>query len=597
MAWVLWWRTRSATVIACLCLAALPLLASAASASDTIQAIKVEGNQRIEDGTIRGYMVVQPGDPFDPDRLDRSLETLYATGLFQDVRLDRQGNTLVVHVAENPLVNRVAFEGNHKLSDDQLGPEIQLKPRRVYIPALTEADRQHILDVYRQLGWFATVVEPKVIGLDHNRVDVVFSITEGPTIIGRVAFEGNHAFSDRVLRGVVSSKQDGSWCWSVVARTYSPERLKTDRELLRRFYLKYGYADFVGEDVTAGLSPDRKSFVLTFRLSEGERYRNGKASVSSSFRGVPSAKLTKDLDFPAGAWYDGDVADRTTEALTNDIRSLGVLIVQVTPQITRHPETHTIDIVYNVEEGPRVYVERIDIVGNTRTDDKVIRREFLFAEGDPFSLEDIRETQKRLGDLGYFRAVHIAPTPGSAPDMAIITTEVMEKATGSVGAGIHVGADHVPSLDLALKELNFLGQGQSVIADVDLSREGTKGEVSFTEPYLADRNIRGKWGIQFSTGSSNELTTLFAGFRLTLWAGILVFPMPLLLLLLLQGAYYSYLWSDDQARCWRHFKRTMVACKATILLQVTYFALAQVPLYAFKHSGDVAEYASHFVCE
>ena len=398
--------------------AALPAARQAtrpAPAAGTIQSIKVTGNQRIEEGTIESYMLVQPGDPFDPDRLDRTLKTLYATGLFQDVSLQRQGDTLVVKVVENPLVNRVAFEGNHKLTDEQLRPEVQLRSRGVFTPALAEADRQRILALYARRGRYDTRVEPQIIRLDQNRVDVVFEINEGPsTLISRIAFVGNNAFSESRLRDVVNTRQQIWWRFLSTSDEYDPERVNFDKELLRRFYLKNGYADFQVKDATAELSPDRRSFFLTFTLSEGERYRNAKVSIISHLPKVPSDTLTHNLQVAEGDWYDGDAVGRTADAITDDIQNRGYAFVEVNPRITRHPETHTIDIVFDVGQGPRVYVERIDINGNTRTQDKVIRREFRVAEGDAFSEFAVRRTRQRLNDLGYFSNVTIQPQPGSA---------------------------------------------------------------------------------------------------------------------------------------------------------------------------------------
>ena len=278
--------------------------------SGTIQAIKVEGNQRIETGTILSYMLVQTGDAFDPDRLDRSLKTLYATGLFQDVQLSRDGDTLVVKVVENPLVNRVAFEGNHKLTDDQLRPEMQLKPRAVFTPSLAETDRQHILDMYAKRGYYDARVDPQVIRLDQNRVDVVFQINDGSsTLISKIAFVGNHAFSESRLAEVINSREERWWRFLSTSDQYDPERLNFDKELLRRFYLKSGYADFEVLDAKSELSPDRQAFFLTFTISEGERYRVGKITINSQIRNLNGDDLRDALQIEEGDWYDGDAVE------------------------------------------------------------------------------------------------------------------------------------------------------------------------------------------------------------------------------------------------------------------------------------------------
>ena len=349
----------------------------------TIAAIKVDGNQRIETGTILSYMLVQPGDPFDPDRLDRSLKTLYATGLFQDVRITREGDTLVVRVVENPLVNRVAFEGNHKLTDDQLRPEMQLKPRAVFTPALAEQDRQHILDMYAKKGYYNARVDPQVIRLDQNRVDVVFQINDGSvTLISKIVFVGNHAFSEDRLSEVINTREERWWRFLSTSDEYDPDRLNFDKELLRRFYLKNGYIDFEVRAAKSELAPDRSGFFLTFTISEGERYRVGKITINSQLRNVSGDDLRGALELSEGDWYDGDAVGRTVDAMELEVHNRGFAFVEVKPRINRDPDKHVVDLTFDVGEGPRVYVERIDIVGNTRTKDKVIRREFRLAEGD-----------------------------------------------------------------------------------------------------------------------------------------------------------------------------------------------------------------------
>ncbi len=461
-----------------------------ATASGTIQAIHVVGNQRIEEGTIQSYMLVQPGDPFDPDRLDRTLKTLYATGLFQDVSLQRQGDTLVVHVVENPIVNRVAFEGNHKLTDDQLRPIVQLRSRGVYTPALAEADRQRLIAMYAQKGRYNTHIDPQIIRLDQNRVDVVFEINEGPaTLTSRIAFVGNKAFSESRLRDVINSREEAWWRFLSSSDEYDPERVNFDKELLRRFYLKNGYADFEVRDATAELSPDRKSFFLTFTLFEGERYRTAKVSIVSHLPKVPADTLNHNLDVSEGDWYDGDAVGRTADAITEDIQNRGYAFVEVNPRITRHPETHTVDIVFEVGEGPRVFVERIDINGNTRTEDKVIRREFRLAEGDAFSEAAVRRTRQRLNDLGYFSNVTIQPQAGSASDKTVLNTTVAEKATGELSFGGGYSTDDGFLLDVGLRERNLVGTGINAGINGVLAQRNTSIDLSVTDPYFLDRNL------------------------------------------------------------------------------------------------------------
>jgi outer membrane protein insertion porin family len=461
-----------------------------AAAGGTIADIKVEGNQRIEDGTIRSYLLVQPGDAFDPDRIDRSLKTLYATGLFQDVRLGRQGDTLVVHVVENPVVNRVAFEGNHKLTDDQLRPEMQLRPRAVFTPALAEADREHILDMYAHRGYYDASVEPKIIRLEQNRVDVVFQISDGTaTLISKIVINGNKAFSEDRLSEVINSRESRWWRFLSSSDQFEPERLAFDKELLRRFYLKNGYADIQITDASAELSPDRKGFFLSFTVSEGARYRVGKVTITSQLRNLTPDALRDQLQLSAGDWYDGDAVGRTADALEEAVHNKGYAFVEVKPRVDRDQAKHIIDLTFDVGEGPRVYVERIDIVGNQRTKDKVIRREFRLAEGDPYSAEAVRRSKTRLTDLGYFQGVDIATNPGSAPDRAILATTITEKATGELSFGGGYSTDAGALVDIGLSEKNVIGTGINASINGVLAQKRSSVNASVTDPYFLDRNL------------------------------------------------------------------------------------------------------------
>ena len=455
-----------------------------------IQAINVVGNRRIEAGTIRSYMLVRPGDPFDPDRLDRSVKTLFSTGLFQDVQLSRQGDVLIVSVSENPLVNKVAFEGNKKVGDDAIKPEIQTRPRAVYTPGMVEADRQKILDLYAKKGNFDATVEPRIIRQDQNRVDVVFQITDGPSaLISKIAIVGNHAFSESRLIEDISSRESRWWRFLSSSDQYDPERLNYDKELLRRFYLKNGYADIQVLDASAELSPDHKGFFLTFAVKEGERYKLGTTTLTSQIKGVTPADLANVIDLREGDWYDGDAIGRAADAIEDFIHNKGYAFVEVKPRIKKNVDKHTVDILFEVGEGPRVFIERIDITGNTRTKDKVIRREFRLAEGDAFNAELIRKTRTRLNDLGYFGGVEITTAPGSAPDKAIITTRVAEKATGELSFGGGYSTDAGALLDIGLAERNMVGTGIDASINGVLAQRRSSVNLSVTDPYFLDRNL------------------------------------------------------------------------------------------------------------
>ena len=460
------------------------------SAPGTIRAIKVEGNQRIETGTILSYMLVAPGDPFDPDRLDRSLKTLYATGLFKDVNLQRRGDTLVVNVAENPIVNTIAFEGNHKLDDSQLRAAITLRQRAVFTPQLAEADRQRILNKYAATARYAAMVEPQIIRRSDNRVDVVFKINEGPTtLISRIAFVGNHAFSESRLREVIASREQAFYRILSTSDEYDPERLKYDEELLRRFYLKNGYVDMEVTSATSELAPDRRAFFVTFIIHEGEQYKIGKVSVDSKVPKLPGSDLMPLVTISRGDIYDGEKVDKIAKAITTAAQNQGYAFVDVKPRIARDREKHLVDLVFDVSPAPRVFIERIDIVGNTRTEDKVIRREFGFAEGDPFNADAIRRTQERLKDLGYFTTVTLTPSEGSTTDRAVITAAVQEKSTGEITLGGGYSTDAGALVNAGLHEKNLVGTGIDAGISGTLAQLESNITASVTDPYFLDRNL------------------------------------------------------------------------------------------------------------
>jgi outer membrane protein insertion porin family len=456
----------------------------------TVGSVKVEGNQRIEEGTIRSYMLVRPGDPFDSEQLDRSLKTLYATGLFSDVSLRREGSVLVVKVVENPIVNRIAFEGNRQLTDETLRPEVQLRARAVFTAAAAASDRQRLLNLYARRGRFAARIDPKIIKLDQNRVDVVFEIDEGASALtSRIAFVGNKAFSERRLNEVISSREQAWWRFLSSSDSYDPERVNFDKEQLRRFYLSKGYADVEIVSATAEMAPDRSSFFLTYTINEGERYRIAKAEVNVTLKGATAEEVQRLLPFEAGDWYDGDAVERAVTSITEDLQGRGFPFVEVKPRVQRDREKHTIDIVLDVADGPHVYIERIDINGNQRTKDKVIRREFRVAEGDPFNAALVRLTRQRIDDLEFFAKTDIQAVPGSAPDKVVLNTTIEEKATGQLSVGGGYSSDIGALASFGLREKNLVGTGIDGAINTILAEKQTQINLSVTDPYFLDRNI------------------------------------------------------------------------------------------------------------
>jgi outer membrane protein insertion porin family len=460
------------------------------STEGVIQDIRVEGNQRIEVPTIRSYMVVAVGDPFDPAKLDQSLKNLYATGLFDDVSLRREGDTLVVKVVENPIINRIAFEGNHRLDDQTLSNEVQLRPRVVYTRSRVQNAVSRILELYRRNGRFAATVEPKVIELEQNRVDLVFEINEGPlTEVSRIVFIGNEAFSDNTLRDVIQTKEAAWYRFFSSDDTYDPDRLNFDQELLRRYYLARGYADFNVRSAIAELTPDGRNFVITFTVEEGERYKFGKIDLESKLPDLKPAQLNKLVQTESGDTYNADQIENSVVALTDEVGKLGYAFVQIEPQPTKHEAEHLIDINYVINEGPRVYIERIDINGNVRTLDKVIRREFRVDEGDAFNTALLRRSRQRIQDLGYFEKVDMKTLPGSSPDKTNIEVDVAERSTGELSFGAGYSTSEGPLGDVRLSERNLLGTGNSVRADFTISARTQQINLSFTDPYFLDRDL------------------------------------------------------------------------------------------------------------
>ena len=456
----------------------------------TITDIKIQGLERIEPETVRSYLLLQSGDPWDPERVDGSLKALFATGLFADVKLDRQGNTLVVHVVENPIINRIAFEGNDKLSDKDLNGEIQLRPRVVYTRTRVQNDVTRILELYRRHARFAATVEPKIIQLPENRVDLIFEINEGPsTGVRSINFVGNKEFSDSTLRGVVDTKESRWYRFLSNSDTYDPDRITYDRELLRKYYLAEGYADFRVVSAVAELTPDRDGFIVTFTVDEGERYKFGKVDVDIKLKDLPKETVLPLLTVQSGDWYNADAVEKSISTLTDALGNRGYAFVEVKPQITRHRDERTIDITFNVQEGPQVYVERIDIVGNVRTLDKVVRREMRLVEGDAFNTNKLQRSKERIKNLGFFKKVQVTNAPGSAPDETVVTVEVEEQSTGSLSLGLGFSTSDGPLADINIHESNFLGRGQDLRLGAVVSFRSQQIDLSFTEPYFLNKNI------------------------------------------------------------------------------------------------------------
>ena len=488
----------------------LSLTANAQSNSSfVVEEVLVQGNQRIEGDTVRSYIGVAVGDRVDPAAINDALKALYATGLFADVNIRREGSALAVGVVENPIINRLAFEGNRRIKDEALETEVQLRPRIVYTRSRIQSDVQRIVQVYRRSGRFAATVEPKVIQLPQNRVDLVFEISEGPlTEIQKITFIGNRIFQDGRLRSTISTKEARWYRFFTSADKYDPDRLNFDRELLRRHYLANGYADFRVVSAVAELGRNRADFFITIAVEEGERYTFGDIDVSSDLRGVDSEYLRPLVTTSAGETYNADKVEDSIQKLTFELGRLGYAFVDVRPEIERDREGRQISVNYKIDEGPRVYVDRINIVGNVRTLDRVLRREMRLAEGDAFDAAKLRRSQQRIRGLGFFEKVEVRDEKGLLDDKALgaaednfsddrtsITIEVEEQSTGELSFGLGYSSSAKIGGEIGIRERNLLGRGQDLSLTLAVSARRQDIDLSFTEPYFLNRDIAARFDI------------------------------------------------------------------------------------------------------
>ncbi|MEO8650835.1 MAG: outer membrane protein assembly factor BamA [Hyphomicrobiaceae bacterium] len=464
---------------------------TAAQAQDArVREIQVVGNRRVEPETVRSYMRVTVGDAYSEARVNQSITALFATGLFADVRIERNGGTVVVTVTENPVIGQVAFEGNREVEKTALEAEVQLKPRSVFTRAKVQADVQRILDVYRRQGRFTATVEPKIIELEHGRVNLVFEINEGgATKVKSIQFVGNHAFSDAQLRDIVTTTQQGWFDFIKGTAFYDPDRLNLDRELLRQYYLKNGHADvrIVAADVQ--LDRDGSGFFVTYVVEEGEPYVFGDIQVESKIPGVDVAELKGLVITHPGETFNASEIDKSVEALTLALTERGYTFGRVRPRADRDSIGRVIKLTFVIDEGPRIYIERINIIGNLRTRDYVIRREFRVAEGDAYNPLLVDTAKKRLTALGLFKGVDIKRRPGSAEDRVVLDVTVVEQPTGEISFGAGYSTQEGVIGDIGFTERNFMGKGQFLRLKLGGSLERMQVDLSFTEPRFLDRNL------------------------------------------------------------------------------------------------------------
>ena len=462
----------------------------AAQQQAIIRQITVTGNERVEPETIASYLAVRPGDPFDASLLDASLKALFATGLFSDVELSENNSVLIVRVVENPIINRVIFEGNKKLDNEDLAEEVRMRPRQVFTRARVRADVQRMLELYRRSGRFAAIIEPKVVQLEQNRVDLLFEIQEGPkTKVSKINFIGNKKYSDGDLRDVLATKEARWWKFFTSNDTFDPDRLAYDQQVLRQHYLNEGYADFRVVSAVSELTPDREDFFITFTVEEGEIYEFGELKVESEIRDVNEDLFRIFLLMREGDYYNAEAIEQTIEGLSNAAGLLGYAFVDVRPQIDRDRENRKMNITFRILDAPRVYVERINIKGNVLTLDKVVRREFRLQEGDAFNSALVSRSENRLRRLDFFREVEIEQLQGSEPDRLILDVAVEEQATGELNLGAGFSSLENFIFDFSIRQRNFRGKGQDLRLGVRLSGNRQEIDLGFTEPYFLGRRI------------------------------------------------------------------------------------------------------------
>ncbi len=464
---------------------------AAAAQQGAVQRIIVVGNERIEQSTILSYLPIGVGDTVDPARIDLALKALFRTDLFSDVKVGLSDGDLTIQVVENPIINRVVFEGNSGLKEDKLRDEITVRPRGIFTRAKVQSDVQRIIELYRRSGRISAAVTPKIVELPQKRVDLIFEISEGEKsgVLG-VNFLGNVEFSDNDLRDVVVTEESAWYRFFSNNANYDPDRLEYDKEQLRKHYRNRGFYDFRVISAVAELSSARNGFAVTYTLEEGPRYRFGKISVETELKKLDTAVLTQLVPIRSGDLYEDERIETATDALTFAAGAAGFASVDVRPRYVADPATRTVNVVFQVNEGPRVYVNRIDIIGNTQTLDHVVRRELNLVEGDAYNRALVDRSENNLKALGFFKEVTIEETPTANADRTDLLVTVEEQATGELTFSAGYSSVDQLMIDLGITQRNFRGRGQDARARVSWGSYRQQLDFSFTEPRFLDRNLR-----------------------------------------------------------------------------------------------------------
>jgi len=468
-----------------------PEAAAPAPEPDKIQTITVVGMQRLEPDTIRSYIRLRYGEPYSQVAADQALKDLYATELFSDVQIRNEAGNVVIQVKENPVINRIVLEGNKRLKEEKILPEIKLAPRQIFTRSKVRADVARIIELYKRQGRFAAVVEPKMVMLEQNRVDIVYEINEGPkSKVRQINILGNQEFSAKKLRAQMVTKEARLTRFLSSGTSYDPDRMAFDQQKLRQFYLTEGYADFRVVSAVAELTPDKKDFILTYVVEEGKRYKFGDVKVESQLRDFDGEKMAASLPMKSGDWYNAKAVEDTIERLNQTAGTFGYAFADVRPEYSRNKDDLTMGVKFVIAEAPRVYVERIDVNGNTLTQDKVIRREFRIAEGDAFNSLQVKRSSNRIKSLGYFQEkFEVEQKPGSAPDRIILEANVEEKPTGQLQLSAGFSSIENFIFQASVQQRNFRGRGQTIGLSGSYSKYSKSVEASFIEPYLFDRNV------------------------------------------------------------------------------------------------------------
>ncbi len=443
------------------------MLASSPAAAQTVSSIEVEGNRRVEIETIRSYFKPGPGGRLDQAHIDDGLKALIETGLFQDVRINQAGGRLVVTVVENPVIGRIAFEGNKKVKDEQLTAEIQSKPRGTLSRPMVQSDAQRIAEIYRRSGRYDVRVNPEIIEQPNNRVDLIFTITEGSkTGVKSVEFVGNNAYSSYRLKDVIKTHESNLLSFLGGGDVYDPDRVEADRDLIRRYYLKHGFADVQVVAALTEYDPERKGFLVTFKIEEGQQYRVATVDFRSSIATLDGNALRSFSRVNVGSLYNAEALEKSVEEMQIEASRRGYAFAIVRPSGDRNFEAHTVSITFAIDEGPRTYIERINVRGNTRTRDYVIRREFDISEGDAYNRALVDRAERRLKNLDFFKSVKITSEPGSSSDRVILVVDLEEKSTGDFSVSGGYSTTDGALAEVSISERNFLGRGLFAKASV-----------------------------------------------------------------------------------------------------------------------------------